>query len=165
MQTVRIKCPGCQAVLEIKNSQGLPEKQFNCPKCGKSLKVQFKKNVTDDTELTDLPKHQNFTSCMLLLGGREYELNIGMNIVGRKATSSNADIQLDTTDLYMSRRHARINMRRMGDMSIRVELSNSENKNATYVNGHILEQEDTIILHDNDVIKMGETDVRVRMKK
>lgn len=166
MQSVKINCPGCQTTLEVKNPQGLPEKLIKCPKCGKSLKVVFKKPDTDDGGETVLnPSNPNLTSCVLSLGGKDYALNEGVNIIGRKSASSKADIQLDTADAYMSRRHARINIRRLSDSSIRVEISNAENKNATYVNGHILEQEDTIVLHDNDVIRMGQTEVRVKMRK
>lgn len=166
MQTVRIKCPGCQTVLEVKNSQGLPAKQFNCPRCGKNLKVLFKADVTDNNEKTQLKlTHSSHTLCLLSLAGRIYELNDGMNIVGRRSASSTADVQLDTTDGYMSRRHVKINVTKITDSSIRADISNAENKNATYVNGHLLSAEDVIVLHDGDMIRMGNTEIQVKMSK
>lgn len=41
MQTKRIKCPNCNAVLDVKNSKNEEVKQITCPKCKTPLKVKF----------------------------------------------------------------------------------------------------------------------------
>ena len=83
----------------------------------------------------------------------------GSNSVGRKANSSQADVQIDTEDRYMSRQHVVINVRRLPDGSIKCDISNDKNKNATRINGAQLLQGDAIVLHDGDRIQMGETSV------
>ena len=41
MQTKRIICPKCRAVLDVKNSQNEAVKQIACPSCKTALKVNF----------------------------------------------------------------------------------------------------------------------------
>ena len=41
MQIKRIVCPGCRAVLDVKNSKNETEKQITCPSCKAVLKVKF----------------------------------------------------------------------------------------------------------------------------
>lgn len=41
MQTKRILCPNCKAVLEVKNSQNEMVKQITCPSCKTILQVKF----------------------------------------------------------------------------------------------------------------------------
>ena len=69
--------------------------------------------------------------------------------------TSSADIQIDTDDRFFSREHMLINVRRLPDGGIKVDVSNYKNKNATYVNNNLLEQGDAIVLHDGDKILVG----------
>ena len=41
METLRIKCPSCGIVLEVKNSKNEPVKRITCPNCQKLLAVTF----------------------------------------------------------------------------------------------------------------------------
>ena len=95
----------------------------------------------------------------LEFNGVRYNLEIGRNTIGRKAKTSNADVQLDTSDLYMSRQHAIINVRRMPDGSIKSDIANDKNKNATLVNGIEIMPNDILVLQDGATIKMGHTTV------
>ncbi len=62
MQVVRVKCPECSAVLDVKNRSNSEQKQIKCPRCGHQLVVQFSSPKADkgsevrDKELEDLEK-------------------------------------------------------------------------------------------------------------
>ena len=103
-------------------------------------------------------------SCYLLHEGKQYDLAIGSNTVGRLASTSIADVQIDTDDLFMSREHAVINVRRLPNGSLKIDISNFKNKNTTKVNGLLLEHDDAIVLHDDDTIEMGSTSLSFHTK-
>ena len=171
-----ITCPDCSSTLMVDNPEGVAVKYIKCNQCGKQLMVRFRNQIHSDgaeTQLGGAPtsgatqlggaKVQQLT-CFLILDGKEYELQIGPNTVGRKASSSTADVQLETSDLYISRNHALINVRRLPDGNIKVDISNSKNKNTTKINGVILEDGDAFVLHDEDKILLGKTIVTFKTK-
>ena len=96
--------------------------------------------------------------------GIEYPLPIGRNVVGRKASSSSADIQIETEDKFMSREHMIINVRRLPDGGIKVDVSNHKNKNSTRINDLLLQSGDAIVLHDGDKLQAGSTVMTFHIK-
>ena len=173
-QTINIKCPGCEVVLRVTNSKDEPEKRFACPKCGKRIVVPFYKLKPEDGETqldgkegsqsTQMCGDDILQSCYLLHEGKQYDLAIGSNTVGRLVSTSIADVQIDTDDLFMSREHAVINVRRLPNGSLKIDISNFKNKNTTKVNGMLLEHDDAIVLHDDDTIEMGSTSLSFHTK-
>ena len=101
-QTINIKCPGCEVVLRVTNSKDEPEKRFACPKCGKRIVVPFYKLKPEDGETqldgkegsqsTQMCGDDILQSCYLLHEGKQYDLAIGSNTVGRLASTSIADV-------------------------------------------------------------------------
>ena len=173
-QTINIKCPECGVVLRVTNSKDEPEKRFACPKCSKRIVVPFYKLKPEDGETqldgkegiqsTQMCGDDMLQSCYLMHEGKEYELSIGSNTVGRHASTSIADVQIDTDDLFMSREQAVINVRRLPNGGLKTDISNFKNKNTTKVNGHLLEHDDAIVLHDGDTIEMGSTTLSFHTK-
>ena len=98
-----------------------------------------------------------------MCNGMRYDLPIGCNIIGRKAMSSGADVQIDTDDRFLSREHMTINVRRLPDGGIKVDVSNYKNKNVTTVNDTPLGQDDAIVLHNGDTIHIGKTSMTFHM--
>lgn len=43
MQTKRVICPNCNAILNVKNTKGESERHISCPSCGTKLQVNFPK--------------------------------------------------------------------------------------------------------------------------
>ncbi len=169
-QSVEIICPQCHVRLSVTNSKNEEVKRIKCPNCGKQIDIPFKRHVREDGETqlggvptggeTQLPPVSvSRKKAYLEFNGVRYNLEIGRNTIGRKAKTSNADIQLETDDLYMSRQHAIINVRRLPNGGITTSVTNDQNKNATTVNGMELAKADEIVLNDGDQIKMGETTV------
>lgn len=173
-QTINIKCPGCGVVLRVTNSKDEAEKRIACPKCGKRLIVPFYKLKPEDGETqldgkegsqsTQMCGDDLLQSCYLLFEGKEYELSIGSNTVGRLASTSIADVQIETDDLFMSREHAVINVRRLPNGGLKIDISNFKNKNTTKVNDYRLESDDAIVLHDGDTVEMGSTSMTFHTK-
>ena len=184
MDIKRVKCPKCNSLWDVKNNKNEAVKKFACPICKTPLQVVFQMpyNFGDtsesDTILPDdghtmlfdegrtvLPELQvKEETCYLVVNGNNYDLLLGRNTVGRKATTSVASIQFVTDDMYMSRHHSVINVRRMTSGEIKVDISNYENKNKTFVNGNILQNGESFVLHDGDSIKMGNTTVIYKTK-
>ena len=189
MQVKRIKCPNCNVVLDVKNSKGLPEMQISCPRCSTELLVKFKPQAAPveaptfyarphgsaDSGETQLGDNRSFETqlagdghnvgavptsrAVLVCGGNIYPLSEGRNVVGRKASTSKATVQIATDDHYMSRQHCVITVTTKADGTPKTVLSNFQNKNETAIDGHTIASGDAIILQDGNTITMGQTAV------
>lgn len=180
VETKRIKCPSCGVLLDVRNSQNEAVKMIICPQCKAQLRVIFSQNngktqyvdsgngVTryvgqtsfDNSDETVLAGNKAILSPgYLTCGGDEYPLKFGINVIGRNAVSSQATIQIATEDRYMSRQHLTIQVVKVSSDKIRVVVANYHNKNASYVNGQLLNEGDQLILSEGSIIKMGNTTV------
>lgn len=190
MQTKRIKCPKCGVVLDVKNSKNEEVKQITCPSCKTLLQVKFqpqqepieaktfyappKQPVADNgatqlaggsfgaTQLVMSPKNET-AKASLVFGGVSYPLEEGQNIVGRKATTSTANVQIETADRYMSRQHCSITVTTLPDGKKKAVLSNYQNKNQTTIDGLPVETGDVIRLTDGNSITMGHTTITFKL--
>lgn len=90
--------------------------------------------------------------------GRKYRLCLGINTIGRKASTSSATVQIETTDRTMSRSHAVIEVRNAGGQIMHI-LKNGANKNPSYHKGSIVGPSDQMILNNNDKVKFGSTEL------
>lgn len=194
MQTKRITCPKCGAILDVKNTKDEEVKQVTCPKCKTLLKVTFAKPVeaptyyagpkpgaegatqlgglsgatvlggikSGETQLV-VPSAKAADTPHLSFDGKDYSLQEGQNIVGRKASSSQATVQIETTDRYMSRQHISITVSTLPDGTKKAVLSNYQNKNQTIVDGQEIMTGDKIRLTDGDKITMGHTTVEFKL--
>lgn len=190
MQTKQVKCPNCKKVLEVKNSKNEALKHIKCKVCGVPLVVKFlpqqepqeahtvivppQPNPAPDgsTQLVGSPSGATVLgspqqavskSLKLVFNGNDYPLAEGQSIIGRQAKTSNASIQLPTSDRYMSRQHCCIRVSTLPDGSKKAVLSNYKNKNSTLINGTAIQDGDQIRLQDGDQITMGRTTVTFKM--
>ena len=88
--------------------------------------------------------------------GVSYQLAVGFNTIGRKASTSPASVQIATADRTMSRNHAVIEVRNAGGQLLHI-LKNGANKNPSYLNNALVNQGDQLILNNGDRLKMGNT--------
>ncbi|MBR5728609.1 MAG: FHA domain-containing protein [Prevotella sp.] len=190
MQAKRIKCPNCGVVLDVKNSKNEEVKQITCPSCKTVLQVKFqpqqepieaktyyappKQPVAENgaTQLAGtslgatqfvMSQKKETSKAILQYGGVSYPLEEGQNIVGRKATTSKASVQIETSDRYMSRQHCSITVKSMPDGTKKVVLSNYQNKNQTTIDGQSIETGDEIRLTDGNSIIMGHTTLTFKL--
>lgn len=176
METIKIKCPHCSAILQTKKFAGIESKNIKCPVCKTMTKFtdykvpnQHAQQATDDD--TIIPGKSNNNDITELNGGKQtiigklqdpatqtrYTLQMGVNVIGRKAHSSSANVQIETDDSKMSRAHSVIEVLKLKNGEIVHHFSNAKNKNATYINARLIEDEDRIVLHGGEVIKMANT--------
>lgn len=173
MSEIRIKCPTCGKVLRLNDVPEIAAATFICPNCGQ-------KHVVGDCQRygpTPLPDVDGTRYDAALAGvegaavgtlspaevgrlvdacGAEYGLCVGLNTIGRKASTSEAEVQIATNDRTMSRNHAVIEVRSVG-AGVQHILSNGKNKNPSYLNGMLIGAGDRLVLSNGDSIKMGET--------
>lgn len=86
MQTKRIICPKCRAVLDVKNSKNEEEKQITCPTCSTPLKVIFhsQQSPIEAPTFLETPKpHATDQGATQLAGG-----NNGATILGGAMTGA-----------------------------------------------------------------------------
>lgn len=97
------------------------------------------------------------SSARLIFNGKTIPLAFGRNVVGRRAETSSANVQIPADDLYMSRQHCVINVSYGADGTAKATLSNYKNKNRTAINGHVIHGQDTVSLNDGNQVTLGRT--------
>lgn len=182
---IKIKCPSCGKILRLKDAPNINNLTFTCPICKEVHKVgdcqryidppknpiageetQYnypsqKANNTDETMVFGASQ-QTAIGRLVAPNGRTYRLNMGINTIGRKASTSQATVQIDTTDQYMSRSHAVIEVKIVGGKAIHI-FHNGANKNPSYLNGTLVESSDLLILNDGNVLKLGMTEITFKL--
>lgn len=176
-----ITCPQCKAQLKVMfsqqhaatpqsfgeteyvgNSNG--ETQYVNRDNGETRYVGHSSSPSQSDETILAGKKEEVTPGYLLYGGQKYPLGFGNNVIGRKATTSQATVQIATNDRYMSRQHLAIQVCKVSTDNVRVVVSNYHNKNASYVNGELLNEGDQLVLTEGSIIKMGNTTVVYHQK-
>ena len=176
MEKKNVKCPACGVVLEVKNTQGEEVKNIKCLQCGKSLRVWFQKQK--DEEPLDAPtyiagKNNSETQiasgkttdgkAFILCEGKCYELHEGCNIVGRKASTSKADVQLEVADHYMSRQNVEMRVYKTGG-TVTVTIACYKNLNPVFLGKEELKKGNELVLSDGDEFTMGKTQMTIKIE-
>lgn len=168
MEQVKLNCPKCKAILKLKKTILKQNKQvlIACPACGHQLRLQAKqtKKKTEqtlaDTKIKDLENaYQDCFRFVLVQQGsynQTFELDQPYLTFGRAANSSTADLQLDTDDFSISRKHC---IFRCSSYGITIE---DTSKGGTYLNGSLLNLNEETYLNDQDKIKIGNSTFLVR---
>lgn len=176
MQTKTVKCPSCGVVLEVRNSKNEEVKIINCPQCRMALRVRFQRQTDEpmdaETHITGTnEEHKTVIAglsspvgkAFIVCEGRKYELREGNNIVGRKASTSTADVQLAVEDRYISRHNAVIKVGKMGD-GLLLTIANYKNQNPIKVGDVTLLDDDEVVLENGDVFTMGLTKMTLKIE-
>ena len=170
MDKIRIKCPFCGAILETLDNPANYAKSIVCPNCKtknkfKDFKKIMPKAVTapeDDVTQVNSVSRDNIGCLVEIKTQRRYSLHEGKNLIGRLTTKTPplADIPIETRDMGISRKHLYIDVMKGRDGLFHAYVYNANNKNATLINGVVLEDDDKIGLKNNDVITLCETKLR-----
>lgn len=163
-------CPKCKTLLKVKFAQPIEAPTYyGGPKPGADGgATQLGGGLSGATVLGGIqsgetqlvvPSAKAPATPHLSFGGKDYSLLEGQNIIGRKASSSQATVQIETADRYMSRQHISITVSTLPDGTKKAVLSNYQNKNQTIVDGQEITTGDIIRLTDGDKITMGHTTV------
>ena len=94
--------------------------------------------------------------------GKKYSLQPGRNVIGRKSSASEANIQIETGESRrMSRMHLVIEIVKVPGKGYVHQASLFKEKcNATYINSAQLEPGDCIVLHHCDVLRLPDVDLK-----
>ena len=166
---ITVKCPKCAApsAVLVKEEEVGTKKQGVCPRCGRIFTISIptslaSKFVSDPTMgglegdvslLLETIRNEN-TSV------QTFELTADYYTIGRKNNSgpaSRPDIEVVTTDMHMSRKHAVI--RKRGKVGFTIKDLGS--KNGIVVNGQKIDSDEEIYLNDGDTFRLGNTQFRV----
>ena len=162
-------CPNCKSplVVEIKDSDLGKDKQGICPKCHSKMNYTIPMSFASLFE-SDLTIGGNEVEQSLVLetvpdaltAYQSFNLTSDYYTIGRKNNGTadhRSDIEVETADTTMSRKHAAI--RKVGKVGFTVRDIGS--KNGLFLKGRRLEAGDEFYLSDGDILVLGETKMRV----
>ena len=179
---LNIKCPNCQAVLQLAQPDNPGVYKFTCNHCQKDFKIKIQEkdihlagqpsgtagqNSQPPTEPlghrpTDPLSHDGLSGHLVrlkqgLLGKNvSYTLRPGKNIVGRADETYPSDISIDKDDT-VSRRSVEIDVLPNEKGGYRYKLSILKATNPVYVNGSPMQVGEALYLNYGDTLQLGRT--------
>jgi len=184
-ELIKIRCPYCSASLTVKRVPDIEKKSVTCPVCKrKSPFTDFKQTIQQDDPTDYEGKHQShgwtedpntpgiddvenniIGQICLLRTGKAYPLQQGRNVIGRKADSSKATIQLPTGEnRRVSREHLVVNVKRViGQGFVHTVSLYKENVNKTFVNGSQLQPGEELPLKHGYKIDLPDLPLRFEL--
>ena len=179
-ETIDVICP-CGTKLRVKRTPGIEKKTLTCPKCGQKRPfTEYQQPATPKPKVpapavgstpgnpnpggTCLPLTPSSLSALTQLvdtaTGMHYDLKVGVNIIGRKADSSHADVQINTADKKLSREHLIITGKPIEPFGYKFFISlHKPEVNPTKVNGQLIDFGDEIFLHNGTRISIHHTEL------
>lgn len=169
MIEMKVVCPNCHERLSMKFKEGLNVEKalIKCPKCSyKATLPNYQQGSagqggggSSNEESTQLNLHaMDRTVGSLYIDGKEFALSKGKISIGRKAETCRAQMQIPTSDMYMSRHHAYVTVKE-GPYGLEHYIEPFNPKNAIRINGNKIEQGDVVILSWGDKLMFGHTEV------
>lgn len=167
---IAVKCPKCGsrlAVPVVEDDLGT-KKQSVCTKCRHKFLVAIPTSLSSkfDSDPTNIGTQEEQVVLLLETVGdaqtafQSFELTSDYYTVGRKNNSGPAarpDVEVVTTDMKMSRKHAAI--KRKGKTGF--TLKDLGSKNGVVVNGSKLDADEEVYLGDGDQFRLGDTTFKV----
>lgn len=167
-----IKCTGCGKSLKVPNSRLEVSRSVKCPNCGCPLFVNFVDEYGSETPSEPSSQDGGETvygstqasGAYLEYEGMRYDIEQDVTVVGRRAGTSTADIQIDSQDMYMGRHHAVITRKTDFSGNTAYSLKCKDAKNGLTVNNIPVGESGVTVLLDGANIRMGHTVVVFRLK-
>lgn len=169
---IEIRCPHCSSAFKVRNVEGIERKAVKCPNCGekspfvrcKRVEHDDRKDLGTDTSLVGQKKNSGYAVGKLVdtQTGASYQLQVGQNIIGREASSSQANVMLDTRgERRMSREHAVVDVKYVDGRGYVHSIGlYKQDVNPTLLNGTQLVYPEKIRMKDGDIVDFP--GVRVR---
>ena len=169
---MKIKCPYCGKILEVKSKTDetinlattltcpLCKSKFSLSECER-VKEEGGKSKSGSGEGTEVNLGKHIKGELKVLNSNlpNFKLKEGSNVVGRKAQTSQADIQIPAEipagqeKHKFSREHITINVVKTPKGYVHKMSLYKSKVNATYYNNVELQYGNSYILKDNDIIK------------
>lgn len=162
----RILCPKCQNYITFDETQYHNGQKlvFVCPTCSKQFSIRIgithllaKRGEEDfskeeEAELGSILVIENTFGFK-----QEFSLKADENIIGRKSGDSMVDIQIESADPSMDRRHCAIHVKRNKKGKWIYTLQDLQSITGTFVMNDVLQDKELRILHNGDIITIGAT--------
>jgi len=168
MPTKTIYCPRCFASLSVNVGASQLVKCSKCNYIG-DLATYSERPLKREDSGTDIVDSSGFYKPAKLemikddgtwISGcpKSITLKRGINTLGRQSDNSQSNTQFPTTDPFMSKNHAAIDViYKSRTATFEHSLSDNHSMNHTYLNGTPLESGDIIVLKKGDEIRLGHT--------
>ena len=130
IESLRIKCPACGIVLDVRNSKNEAVKRIVCPNCKKQIAVDFREEPT--------PKPEAQSTVAFYYGAMRLPLQEGDN-----------QIPLPGSE------HIAVTLVRLNNGGCKCVVKALTAEHIILVNGQPLEQGDEIVLTDGDELRIG----------
>ena len=169
-----VKCPKCKALsaIPVVEEEIGTKKKTICPKCNNIFSVSIPTSVASKFESDPTMGGVSGDNSSLLLevirnndtAYQSFELTADYYTLGRKNNSgpaSRPDIEVVTTDMRMSRKHAVIKKKGKAGFT----LKDIGSKNGIELNGEKIAPDEEIYLSDGDVFRLGNTQFRVSLSE
>ncbi|MDR1720286.1 MAG: FHA domain-containing protein [Dysgonamonadaceae bacterium] len=166
---ISIRCPHCHVGLKV-DEKKIPAhiETFSCPNCKEPIAVSVVTQKlhagdaetiilqlpTDSPEVGRLRVIQNqFTMPQII------HLSEGVNVIGRKSSTTDNPTAIETGDKLMSRNHIVIEIKKDQKGQYKHYLSDNKSKNRTLYNSNYIESGEIVVLKNKDEIQIGQTRV------
>ena len=158
-------CPKCKTPLKFSSDRAVSSKA-KCPKCKyEGSRSDFEESIPTEgpnplmTRKLYKPGRLEMVAsdAQWLRTEKITNLKRGINTLGRRSPTSTSNTQLPTTDDYMSRNHATIDVVMKADGIFDHRLSDNGSNNGTFHNSDRLEKNEVINLTPGDLIRLGHT--------
>ena len=170
----RIPCPKCDQYItfdETKYKQG-QTLVFVCEHCQKQFSIRLGttklKEKNKDVENQNQQESAELGYVVVIENVFSYKqvfpLKEGDNLIGRKNKDSSVDIEIESSDRSMDRRHCYINVRKKKDGSVVYTLRDNDSITGTFYKNEILGPKDRVVIEDGAVITMGATSMILKTK-
>lgn len=84
-------------------------------------------------------------------------LQKGVHTLGRKSAKSNASVQIDVPDFFMSKRHSQIMVQVSPGIGVTVTVRDAGSSNGTFVNERRLAPGEETRMNEGDMFRMGDS--------
>lgn len=163
----RIPCPKCDEYITFDETKYKPGQTlvFVCEHCHKqfSIRLGTAKLKEKDKEAENRSQQEAAALGYIVVienvfGYKQiFPLKEGDNLIGRKNKDSSVDIEIESSDRSMDRRHCYINVRKKKDGSIVYTLRDNDSITGTFYMNEILGPKDRVVIEDGAVITIGAT--------
>ncbi len=164
MEKIKIGCPKCGSTIYVNDPEQPETAAVRCPVCKKVSFFTAWRRIADDDPQTQLPDdniNRTLGRLVAVSTNTTYPLQIGRNVVGRKASGSAAHVQIACESRRMSREHLVVEVKNeLGKGLVHYLSLNKAQVNATYVDSMKLEYGDRVILRHNTMIHLPDMDLR-----
>lgn len=145
---MEIKCPDCGHIVKVADNAA-PDLMLKCSGCSNVNMLKSYQAVTPSQE-----KKARLPRLVEVAGAKEYPLTAGKSLVGRRRDGSTADLQLETSNKYVSRNQFYIEVLELNGRYKTCISHYDQAPNGTKVGDDQLLKDDVMVLKDGDVINI-----------